>query len=512
MKVEEDIKKYLTPDERAQLQKAAQCLLDYEAGKLTDEKVKKDAEAQIDLFARTIAERKQVQARYEDFKKYLTPEEQAQVEDANKALAKYKDDMREYEEARVRKEKVLQGYDELINESNDSAERLALIMAQEAFSATYPLRKPDRPIYQEGRLKYFTEMIQQRKAAEQQRKEYEHRVAVEQQRWELQRQQEEKSQRIRELIRRMEIGSREIQLRQQANAEIEKFKASLYREKQDPMLLFSKWIKDSRYLGLTLESLLLPDQRRQLDTAVRNWVSANAVPGGSTGRFIAYEYKASYFLLPRAEYILYEDEDEDEVPCLDFSFDVFAVVEIIYWKKIGKIERGGYSVIGDLEKPQFLGYWYQLLTLGDFSWEKIPVSLVQGLIDGELQPPGAKVSEIGRDGDIFYSPDGVEDEIRIPEDFRNYLIKAREKGGLAALGVIPPEVDTIIKHLPQMPAGGPSRQVETADKDVLAALLSLGFKAAEAKAAIASTSFPENAGFEEKMKLLLQTLGGGKLT
>jgi len=443
---------------------------------------------------------------------FLTPEEQREVEKSSKALFRYDEAMCEYKEAVERKGKVLQGYNELINETNDLPKRWVLEADRDVFSAKYSLRKPERPIWEEGSLKYFSETIQRRKAAERQRREYEHRAAEALQSWELQRRQEEETQRIRELNRRMEIASQEIQLRQQANAEIEKFKASLYRERQDPVLLFSKWIKDSRYLGFTFESLLLPDKRYQLDIAVRNWVSAKAVPGGSTGRFVAYEYKASYFLLPRAEYILCEDEDEDEVHCLDFRFDVFAVVEIAYWKKIGKIEKGGYSFTGDLERPQFLGCRYQMLTLGDFSWEKVPVSLVRGLMDGELQSPGAKVSEIGRDGDIFYSVDGVEDEIRIPRDLRTYLKMVKERGGLVKLGIVSPETGSVIEHLPPMPAGTPPKKVNVGDKDVLAALLSLGYTEAEAKEAIASTSFPENASTEDKVALLLQAPGGGKLT
>ena len=442
MKLEEDIKKYLTSDERAQLQKAAQCLLDCEAGKVTDEKLRKDAEAQFDLFAKRIAERKALAAI------------QPSIDDAQRFL-----------------------------DGSELQWFLASIPGAIDAYLQGPLL-PDAPsswLWNQSAYRY---LILRSIIEERQRK---------------------AASRMKEWEDWVEATDRKIQLMGQTCAEIEEFEKSLSKKKQDPQCLFAK-LKDPRYVGISLETLLLPDKRRQLDRDVESWVSSNAVPGGNMGRFIIHEYKASYFPLPWGEYVFHEEE---EIPCLDFSLDVFAIVEVTYWKTLSLIKRDSYSVIKDLKEPQFMGYRYERLRLGDFSWECIPVNLLQNLMAGELQSVGVKVSEIRRDGDIFYSVDGVEDEIRIPRDLRTYLAKVKQKGGLVSLGIISLEAGTIIEHLPPKLAGTPQKKLDIGDKDVVDALVALGWKVCEAKKAIAGMSFPADATLEQKVTLALRNLGGG---
>jgi len=253
-----------------------------------------------------------------------------------------------------------------------------------------------------------------------------------------------------------------------------------------------------------------------LETEVLKWIRTRAVPD-NLAPFITYEFEVQFFPLLSAEYTL-----EGELPALDFVLESYGVVQVGYWLRPTTVKfsdipvavpmkvYNGYAVT--MKSSEFLGYGGYLLTPDElrnapaFFWQTIPLILVERLMDGKPPPQGAVILDASAVG-ATYKIAG--EEIDIPGVFADYLATVKKCGGLLSLGIIPAKVAEVLQHLPPAPLGGPSKQVETGDKDLLAALLALGYTEAKVKEAIASTSFPENAGFEEKMKLLLQTLGGG---
>jgi len=332
----------------------------------------------------------------------------------------------------------------------------------------------------------------------------------------LRERRQEEQRRWRALEEQLKAPEQAIRYSIELNAQIEKFCQRLHPEKEKLESVFSKLCTDPRHLGYNLTGLLAPEDREELGRAVLEWIRTRAVPG-NLARFITYQCEVEYFPLLYAEYV-----KEDELPALDFMLESYAVVELGYWVQPATVKFNDipvavpmkvydkYAVV--MKAPEFLGYANYLLTPDDltkapcFFWQTIPLTLVESLMNGEPLPKGAVILDASA-VDVSYEIAGQ--RFDIPNTFGDYLVAVRKHGGFLDLGIIPPKVAEVLQHLPPAPLGGPSKQVETGDKDLLAALLALGYTEAKVKEAIASTSFPENAGFEEKMKLLLQTLGGG---
>jgi hypothetical protein len=169
-------------------------------------------------------------------------------------------------------------------------------------------------------------------------------------------------------------------------------------------------------------------------------------------QFIDSKCWKSYFLLPSAEYSL------EGVPCLDSMFDVFAVVEIGVWlnpgqKKFGDYifdlpwrEEKGYSVL--LQQPEFLGYYYLVLTpgeLGGYSfWQSIPLVLLKGLLNGETKPSGTTIAAAS-DGVTTYKIQKFKEQVTIPDSFADYLTSIGSIDGIANMGIMTGKVASIAK-------------------------------------------------------------------
>ena len=460
MKFEEDIKRWLTPAELSQLERAVRCLQDCQAGKVVDEKLKKDAEAQMDLFARTIADRKGMAVKRQE---------------ALAAIAPPFDDARRYLD-----KDEFKGFQDSVPGAIDAYLSPRLLDVESSWMLS-PLA---------FNYEMWLSTIRSRREEEQRRR--------------------------RALEAQLKAPEQAIRYSIELNAQIEKFCQRLHPEKEKLESVFSKLCTDPRHLGYNLTGLLAPEDREELGRAVLEWIRTRAVPG-NLARFITYQCEVEYFPLLYAEYV-----KEDELPALDFMLESYAVVELGYWVQPATVKFNDipvavpmkvydkYAVV--MEAPEFLGYANYLLTPDDltkapcFFWQTIPLTLVESLMNGEPLPKGAVILDASA-VDVSYEIAGQ--RFDIPNTFGDYLVAVRKHGGFLDLGIIPPKVAEVLQHLPPAPLGGPSKQVETGDKDLLAALLALGYTEAKVKEAIASTSFPENAGFEEKMKLLLQTLGGG---
>jgi len=129
------------------------------------------------------------------------------------------------------------------------------------------------------------------------------------------------------------------------------------------------------------------------------------------------------------------------------------VVETRVWLKPGQKTFGGYvfnlpwreeksySVL--LQEPEFLGCDYVVLTPEDIDgcvpWESIPLVLIKGLMNGELQPAGTTILSASENGRIYRIKD-FKGEVTIPRSFENYLQKIGNIEQMVSIGIVDQEV------------------------------------------------------------------------
>lgn len=156
--------------------------------------------------------------------------------------------------------------------------------------------------------------------------------------------------------------------------------------------------------------------------------------------------------MPSAEYIF------DGVPCLDFMFDVFAVVETRVWLKPGQKNFGGYifkfpwreekGCSALLQEPEFLGYHYLVLAPEDLGnrvfWGSIPLVLLKGLLNGETKPSGTTISAAS-DGMITYKIPKFKEEVNILDNFAAYMRSIGSIDEMVGMGIITRKVASIVK-------------------------------------------------------------------
>ena len=226
---------------------------------------------------------------------------------------------------------------------------------------------------------------------------------------------------------------------QRLNKEKARLKALLCPNRKDHESYFKKQIKDRCYTGQSFAQFLSSEEKQDFDKTIADISrkKLDEIVSSDFRQFIDRKCWRSYFLLPSAEYSL------EEVSCLDFIFDVFAVVETGVWLKprqknfgdyIFKLpwrEEKGCSVL--LQEPEFLGYHYLVLTPedlgGDVFWESIPLVLLKWLLNGDTKPSGFTISAAS-DTAVTYQIPKFKEEVTIPDSFAGYL---RSVGGIDAM-------------------------------------------------------------------------------
>lgn len=267
------------------------------------------------------------------------------------------------------------------------------------------------------------------------------------------------------------------------NAEADRLHSKLISKKEDLQNYFKKEVSDNRYDdGYSFDDLLSDDRKARCDSSIKSRVH-QMIPD-EFGSFIHRKYTTRYFLLPYAQY-----SDED-LPCIDFCFDIFAVVRIEMWLKPGektfrgyvfrlpRREENGYSVL--IRESQFLGYDYLVLTdseLGSLFWKSIPLVLAQGLMNGEEVPAGTTVLEAWNGG-TTYKINAFDDGVAIPESFSGYLKAFGGVGGMVSAGLLTEKMATIIKK--KLTESKINQKEESAvDKNVLGSNGASGFEVEE---------------------------------
>jgi hypothetical protein len=233
-----------------------------------------------------------------------------------------------------------------------------------------------------------------------------------------------------------------------------RLKALLCPNKKHLKSYFEKEIKDRRYMGENFSQFLSSEEEKAFDNALVSATSRKLdnLVSNDFRQFIDGKYLRSYFLLPAAEYSL------DGVPCLDFMFDVFAVVETRVWLKPGQKTFGdypfnlpwrkkkGYPVL--LKETELLGYHYFILAPEDLGgyvpWETIPLVLLKGLLNGEIKPVGITISAV-LDDIIIYKIPKFKEEVNIPDSFASYLKNIGSIDQMVSMGIMTEKVGNIVK-------------------------------------------------------------------
>jgi hypothetical protein len=233
-----------------------------------------------------------------------------------------------------------------------------------------------------------------------------------------------------------------------------RLKALLCPNRKDHERYFKKQIKDRRYAGQTFAQFLSSKEEQDFDKTIVNISrkKLDEIVSSDFRQFIDSKCWRSYFLLPSTEYSL------EGVPCLDFMFDVFAVVETRVWLKPGQKKFGdyvfdlpwreekGYSVL--LQEPEFLGYHYLMLTPEDLGgyvfWQSTPLVLLKRLLNGDTKPGGFTITAAA-DGMITYKIPKFSEEVNIPDDFTNYLKSIGSIDEMVSMGIMTQRIASIAK-------------------------------------------------------------------
>jgi len=216
---------------------------------------------------------------------------------------------------------------------------------------------------------------------------------------------------------------------------------------------FRKQVKDRRYSGQDFSRLLSQKEKQDFDNilvGVSRSKAEELVPKDFRS-FIVSECWRSFFLLPSVDYIL------EEVPCLSFMFEVFAVVETGVWLKPGQKQFNSYVFdfpwgekkdSSSAKTREFLGYHHFLLTPEELEgwsfWQDIPLVLLRGLLSGETRPSGTVITSASND-EMTYKVEGFEEQVEIPTQIAEYLEHIGSIDGMVDMGIMSKKVGNIVQ-------------------------------------------------------------------
>ena len=240
------------------------------------------------------------------------------------------------------------------------------------------------------------------------------------------------------------------------NQEMAKLTARLDHKQRDLGGYFRAKIQDKRYTNHDFDYVLSKKDEINFDDTLVSMANKRLeqLCPEDLRQFIVLpsQYYRRYYLLPSASYSF------EEVPSLDFSFDIFAAAYAEVWLRPGNISFDGYEFllpwIKDknglplLEKPKFLGYYYLVLRPEDLGgyvfWESIPLVLLKGLLNGEARPDGSTILA-ATDSVITYRVQGLEEEVEVPDKFAEYLKSIGSMDKMIDMGVMTEKVGNVVK-------------------------------------------------------------------
>ncbi len=270
--------------------------------------------------------------------------------------------------------------------------------------------------------------------------------------WWLEKIQERKKKEAQKL----QATSTAVEYNHRLNQEMAKLTARLDQKQRDLGSYFRAKVQDMRYTNHDFDYVLSKKDETEFDgtlVSVANKRLKQLCPE-ILRQFVVFpsQYYRRYYPLPSASYSF------EEVPSLDFNFDIFAATYAEVWLRPVKIRFDGYEFLLPwlkdknglplLEKPKCLGYYYLILRPEDLGghvfWESIPLVLLKGLLDGEARPDGSTILE-ATDSVTTYRVRGFEDEVEVPDKFVEYLKSIGSMDKMIDMGVMTKKVGNIVK-------------------------------------------------------------------
>ena len=240
------------------------------------------------------------------------------------------------------------------------------------------------------------------------------------------------------------------------NEEMRELTTRLHRRQKDLSSYFRATAQDKRYSGHSFEYILSEEKRREMDLTLVGIANKQVeqLCSEDLRQFIVLplRYHRRYYPLPSATY------SSEEVPCVDFSFDIFGAICIEIWLKPGKKSFDGFEFplpyvegkngLSLLQTPKFLGYYYCVLRPEELNahifWERIPLIILKGLLNGEIQPEGTTISAAS-DQRITYRIPKLEGETTIPNVFADYLRAVGTIDEMTGMTILAGTVADIVK-------------------------------------------------------------------
>jgi len=240
------------------------------------------------------------------------------------------------------------------------------------------------------------------------------------------------------------------------NEEIRELTSQLCRRERNLSGYFRATIRDKRYSEHSFEYILSKEEKKKLDLILVSVANKQLerLCSEDLRQFIVlpFTYYRRYYPLQSASYSF------EEIPCLDFSFDIFAALCVEIWLKPGKRSFDGFEFalpftegpngLSLLKNPEFLGYYYSIAGTEALNthlfWKRIPLVILRGLLNGEMRPKGAIVSAAS-DEAVTYRIPGLEGETTIPNAFADYLRKIGTIDQMISTGIMSEKVANIVK-------------------------------------------------------------------
>ena len=260
---------------------------------------------------------------------------------------------------------------------------------------------------------------------------------------------------------REEAGKQRAQLAADAynrrlNEEIRELTSQLCRREKNLSRYFAGMVRDKRYSGHSFDYVLSEEQKKEMDVILINIANKQLEQLCSEDlrqfTVLPFKYRRCYYPLPTASYSF------EDIPCLDFSFGIFAAICIEIWLRPGKKSFDGFEFplpyvegkngLSLLDSPKFLGYYYCIFKPEELKahlfWKRIPLVILNGLFNGETRPEGTTISAASDEG-ITYRVPKLEDEITIPTAFAAYLRGVGTIDEMVSMHILAGTVADIVK-------------------------------------------------------------------
>jgi len=233
---------------------------------------------------------------------------------------------------------------------------------------------------------------------------------------------------------------------------LKEIERKLSPKKEAPAVRFKRYCSkkgENRYLGESFTDILASD-----DDEKRKW-KQGYIPAAEEEllKFIPEELRdfiltkptMAFFLLPSANY------SHCGVPCLDFYFDVFAVVTITVSAQAGQKVFNGYkfNFLTNLREPKLLGFYQITITPDEpHFWQSVPIGIIHALVGGNLQPQRTTILERTEKLTVYEVKKFDMDTCEIPISFERYCRSLGSVKKMEELGIIKKRTAEILE-LPQ---------------------------------------------------------------